>query len=55
MDLATKERELWKELKPPDPAGVMGVATCELTPDGGSYAYGYDRKLSDLYLVSDLR
>jgi Tol biopolymer transport system component len=55
LDRATGRRELWKSLRPADPAGVLSVTKAAVTPDGRSYAYSYRRVLSDLYLVEGLR
>jgi len=55
LDVSTGRRELWKELLPPDPAGISIVYTVEMTPDAKSYAYTYLRDLSDLYLIEGLK
>ncbi len=55
LDVATGQRTLWKELRPPDPAGVLAVGPIVITPDGRSYVYSYRRSLEDLYLVKGLR
>ncbi len=55
MNAATGERALWKEVSPPDPAGVFGVDPIRLTPDGKSSVYSYRRVLMDLYLMEGLR
>jgi len=55
VDLSTGNRVLWKQLMPPDPAGVEFVGPVLPTPDGKAYVYGYRRLLSDLYLVEGLQ
>ncbi len=55
LNLATGKRELWKELRPADPAGTRGITRVLVTPDGKSYAYHYSRFLSELFLVEGLR
>jgi serine/threonine protein kinase/Tol biopolymer transport system component len=55
LDIATGNRTLWKQLMPPDPAGVEYVGPILPAPDGVAYAYGYRRLLSDLYLVEGLK
>ncbi len=55
LDIRTGKKELWKELMPPDPAGVMTVSPVNVTPDWKSYAYSYQRSLADLYVVEGLR
>jgi hypothetical protein len=54
LDTATGRREVWRELAPPDPAGVVSVGNVALTRDGAAYAYNYARQLSDLYVVAGL-
>jgi Tol biopolymer transport system component len=55
LEIANGNRTLWKQLMPPDPAGVEFVGPVLPTPDGKSYVYGYRRLLSDLYLVEGLQ
>jgi eukaryotic-like serine/threonine-protein kinase len=55
LDIASGSRTLWKQLMPPDPAGVEYVGPILPSPDGTAYAYGYRRLLSDLYLVEGLK
>jgi hypothetical protein len=55
IDLSRGERKLWKELIPPDPAGVNVLLTARITPDGGSYAYSYGQVLSEMSLVEGLK
>jgi hypothetical protein len=55
LDPASGRREAWMELQPLDPAGVVGVGSIVLTPDGRTYVYEYLRALSDLYLVQGMR
>jgi Tol biopolymer transport system component/predicted Ser/Thr protein kinase len=54
-DVATGERRLWKQIVPPDPAGVLAIGPILITPDGKSYVYSYRRLLDDLFLVTGLR
>jgi Tol biopolymer transport system component len=54
-ELATGKKTLWKQLMPPEPSGVGTVFPVLLTPDGKSYAYGFVRTFSDLYIVDGLR
>jgi eukaryotic-like serine/threonine-protein kinase len=53
--LVSGKREFWKELRPADRTGVLDIMAVVCTPDGSSYAYSFDRWLSDLYLVQDLK
>ncbi|HMF09132.1 MAG TPA: WD40 repeat domain-containing protein, partial [Thermoanaerobaculia bacterium] len=55
LDVATGRRTLWKEILPPDPAGILGLWPVVITPDGKSYAYSYRRVLSDLFLAQGLK
>ena len=52
LNLSSGQREIWKELEPPDSAGVFTVNMIYMTRDGESYVYSYRRVLSDLYLAS---
>jgi dipeptidyl aminopeptidase/acylaminoacyl peptidase len=54
VDLESGERSLWLELMPRDPAGIGGVYSFVLTPDGEGYAYTYMRRLDTLYLMTGL-
>jgi WD40 repeat protein len=54
VEVATGGREPWRTLLPADPAGVRSIGNIHVTPDGASYAYTYNRLLSELYLVSGL-
>lgn len=51
----TGRRELWREIKPADSAGVGDISGVHLTPDGKSYAYSYTQQLSELHLVEGLK
>jgi len=55
LDLASGKRTLWRQITPPDSAGVGSVDSFIYTPDGKSYVYSYNRTLSDLYLVEGLK
>jgi serine/threonine protein kinase len=55
LDVATGQRELWKELLPADPAGVERISNVLVAADGKGYAYCYARLLSDLFVVEGLR
>src|SRR5262249_48881869 len=54
VQVSTGRRELWRELKPPDPVGVL-MQDVSITPDGKSYAYSFQRDLADLYLMQGLK
>ena len=55
VDLATGRRKVWKELAPPDLAGVRGITSIVMTRDARWYAYTYSSRLSNLYLVEGLK
>ena len=58
IEIETGRRELWKELMPADPAGVIHVndSPIAISRDGRSYAYSYIRAVeSDLYLLQGVR
>jgi dipeptidyl aminopeptidase/acylaminoacyl peptidase len=55
VEVASGKRELWREIHPPDRAGVAGVEAVALTPDATAYVYSYRQYRSDLYLVKGLR
>ena len=55
VDPLTGRRQVWKEIQPSDPTGIMTIGFLVPTPDGRAYAYSWHRALSDLYLVEGLR
>jgi hypothetical protein len=55
IDVVSGERSAWKEIAPSDPAGVWSMVRVMMTRDGESYAYGFSRSLSELYLVEGLK
>jgi len=54
LNVAAARKEVWKELKPPDPVGVQ-IGQVVMTPDGTAYAYSYQRDISTLYLANGLK
>ncbi|HEY7727638.1 MAG TPA: protein kinase, partial [Candidatus Eisenbacteria bacterium] len=54
LDLATGERGLWRELRPPEPSGIIYIGGVVVAPEGGRYAYSYLRSTSDLYLLEGI-
>jgi hypothetical protein len=55
VDLATGQRQPWKQIVPADLAGVHSIANIKFSADGTSYAYSTFRVLSDLYVVDGLK
>jgi len=51
VEISTGKKEVWKEIRVPDPTGVVAFETALIAPDGKSYACTYARVLADLYLV----
>lgn len=54
LETTTGKKELWKEIKVPDPA-VDTLDSMLLTPDGRFYVCNFLRVVSDLYLVEGLK
>jgi hypothetical protein len=55
IDVATGNRQPWKDILPVDPAGVVTIMPLLFTPDGRSYVYSYPRILSKLYVSEGLK
>ena len=55
VSLGTNQRELIKEVAPSDVAGVQSVSGIIFSADRKSYAYSYNRVLSDLWVVDGLK
>ncbi len=55
IDIATGRRNPWKEIAPPDPAGVNSLPSLKFSADGKAYAYSAGRLISDLYVVDGLK
>ncbi len=53
----TGARQPWRELRPPDPAGVLRAAgrNVRITGDGRWYVHGHLAHVNDLYVVEGLR
>jgi hypothetical protein len=54
LDVTTGARQPWKELRPPDPAGVLSLGPVRLSADGQSYVYSYRRTEDVLMLIGGL-
>jgi len=55
-EISTGKTSRWLEFQPADPIGVTTLTSPIITPDGRSYAYGYERvESSDLFVVDGLR
>jgi Tol biopolymer transport system component len=55
IDVANGQREPWKTLAPADRSGLVQIDSLVMTPDSRSYAYSYERILTDLEIVDGLR
>jgi hypothetical protein len=55
VDLASGRRELFRELLPGDPAGVVALNEVQVLPDARGYVYSYFRLLSELFVAEGLR
>jgi serine/threonine protein kinase/Tol biopolymer transport system component len=54
LNILTGRKDLWLSVSPQDRTGLDSTSSLRMTPDGKSYAYSYERFLSDLYLVDHL-
>ncbi len=55
VNVISGKREICKALAPPDPSGVTLVAPTFVRPDGKSYTFGIERRLSDLFVLTGLK
>ena len=55
VDVATGARSLWKELKPAEATGIVGIVTVEVAAGGRAYAYTYDQRQAELFVADGLR
>jgi eukaryotic-like serine/threonine-protein kinase len=55
IDVAKGGRSLFKELRPTEGAGIVGILTLDMAPDGSSYAYTSDHRHAELFLTEGLR
>ncbi|MCU1271341.1 MAG: serine/threonine protein kinase [Acidobacteriaceae bacterium] len=52
VDVITGRRDVWKEVRLADRAGILSVSRFYVTPSGNAYAYSAGRNLSALYVYS---
>jgi len=52
LDAFTGHRQVWKQIRPNDPAGTLSLSHFYVTPSGNAYAYNAERVLSALYVYS---
>jgi DNA-binding winged helix-turn-helix (wHTH) protein/Tol biopolymer transport system component len=55
LEISSGRQKLVKQLSPADPAGILEIFHVQMTPDAKTFVYGYDRYLSELYIVDGLR
>jgi dipeptidyl aminopeptidase/acylaminoacyl peptidase len=55
LDLATEKVELWKQVAPPDPTGMVFCAAILPSADGRSYVYSGVRSLASLVVAEGLQ
>lgn len=52
VDVFSGQREVWKQVRPADPAGMLRLSLFSVNPSGNAYAYSTTRVLSVLYVNS---
>jgi len=52
VDAFTGQREVWKQVRPNDPAGTLSLSHFYVTPSGNAYAYNAERVFSALYVYA---
>jgi eukaryotic-like serine/threonine-protein kinase len=55
LDIESRRQEKIGAIEPSDATGTDGLDTLYLTPDGKTYAYSIQRRLSTVYVVTGLR
>src|SRR6267143_1775708 len=50
VDLASGKRQVWKQIRPADPAGILALRGFFVTPSGNAYSYAVSRAPSSLYV-----
>jgi eukaryotic-like serine/threonine-protein kinase len=55
VDHETGRAEPWADVAPPDTTGVVKVSRIVVSRSGNAYAYSFQRRLADLYVVENVR
>ena len=55
LNILTGQREFFREMTPPDVAGLHHISHIYFSSNGQAYVYSYARLLSELYLVKGLK
>lgn len=50
VNLASGNREVWKQIRPADPAGILSLRSFFVTPSGSAYTYSAGRARAALYV-----
>jgi hypothetical protein len=53
--LLSAERQLFRQITPPDMTGLSAISHVRFSSDGRAYVYSYTRVLSELYLAKGLK
>jgi hypothetical protein len=51
--ISTGQRTLFREIVPPGTEGIYQLSVGSMSKDGQQYAYGYWKRLSTLYVISE--
>jgi len=52
VEMTSGKREVWKQIRPTDLAGILSLRAFFVTPSGNAYTYSAGRALSSLYVYS---
>jgi serine/threonine protein kinase len=55
LRVSTPDRQMFKQILPPDPTGIVYISTFRISPDESTFAYSYQRTLSALYQIHGLQ
>jgi hypothetical protein len=55
LDPESGQRQLLHSFTPPDAAGYIGTSDVRARSDGSAFAFTYNRRLSELYLIEGLK
>ncbi len=55
VNMQSGEREVWRELTPPDPTGIYRIGRVRTSADGKIYGYSFYMQLVDLHVIAGLR
>jgi hypothetical protein len=55
LNVLNGESQFFREMTPPDVAGLHDISHIHFSSDGRAYVYSYTRLLSELYLVKGLK